>query len=53
MVYTANAKNKRKNESTDVKIEPAMKALKKCDLIIQIKDLQKNNEALTRKTKSC
>ena len=37
---------KRKNESSDAKIEPAMKALKKNDIIIQFKALQNRYDAL-------
>ena len=40
MVATGNQRTKRKQDSVDVKIEPAMKAMKKNDLIIQFKDLQ-------------
>ena len=35
MVVTANQKAKRKNKSSDLRIEPAMKALKKDDIILQ------------------
>ena len=40
------AKGKRKNESSDVKAEPAMKALKKNDIIIQYKALQEKHKIL-------
>ena len=46
MVYTANTKGKRKSESADVKAEPAMKALKKNDIIIQYKALQEKHKIL-------
>ena len=46
MVYTTNTKGKRKNEVSDVKIEPAMKALKKNDLILQFRALQEKYKAI-------
>ena len=46
MVYTTNTKGKRKNEASDVKIEPAMKALKKNDLILQFRALQEKYKAI-------
>ena len=35
----------------DIKMQPAMKALKKNDIIIQVKALQKKYEALEEKNK--
>ena len=48
MVATGNPRTKRKQESVDVKIEPAMKAMKKNDLIIQFKDLQEKYERMEK-----
>ena len=50
MVGTGNVRNKRKNDAsnTDVKIEPAMKALKKNDIILQFQVLQQKYEALEK-----
>ena len=48
MAATGNQRTKRKQESLDVKIEPARKALKKNDLIIQFKDLQQKYEKLEK-----
>ena len=47
MVTTGNPRIKRKNDS-DNKIEPAMKALKKNDIIIQFKALQQKYESLEK-----
>jgi hypothetical protein len=46
MVVTVNQKAKRKNKSTDLKIEPAMKALKKDDIILQYNALLEKFEAM-------
>ena len=51
MVATANTRTKRKNESTDIKTEPALKALKKNDIIIHFKTLQDKYEALENQNK--
>ena len=48
MVMTGNTGTKRKNVSKDTKTEPAMKALKKNDIIIQFQALQKKYDALER-----
>ena len=48
MVATGNQRTKRKQESVDVKTEPAMKAMKKNDLIIQFKDLQQKYEKMEK-----
>ena len=42
---------KRKNESADVKIEPALKALKKNDIILQFKALQDKYDTLNEQNK--
>ena len=49
---TANTRCKRKNKTIDIKIEPAMKALKKNDIIIQFKAHQKKYEDLEEQNKS-
>ena len=46
MVVTANQKAKRKNKSSDLKIEPAMKALKKDDIILQYNALLEKFQAM-------
>ena len=48
MVVAANQKAKRKNKSSDLKIEPAMKALKKDDIILQDNALQEKYEAMEK-----
>ena len=42
---------KRKNDSKEVKLEPAKKALKKNDLLIQYKNLQQKYDALEQEHK--
>ena len=51
MVATGNTRPKRKNDSSDTKIEPAMKALKKNDIILQFKALQHKYEAVEEQNK--
>ena len=58
MDATVNQKAKRKNKSSDVKLEPAMKALKKDDIILQFNCLQEKFEGTeydsdSRETESC
>ena len=48
MVMTGNTRTKRKNSSHDLKTEPALKALKKSDIIIQFEALQKKYDALEK-----
>ena len=48
MVMTGNTRTKRKNNSHDLKTEPALKALKKSDIIIQFEALQKKYDALEK-----
>ena len=50
MVATGNTRAKRKNDSSTA-IEPAMKALKKNDIILQYKALQQKYEAVEEKNK--
>ena len=45
---TGNTRTKRKNNSHDLKTEPALKALKKSDIIIQFEALQKKYDALEK-----
>ena len=46
MVASGNQRVKRKNVSNETKAEPAKKALKKNDILIQLKTLQAKYEAL-------
>lgn len=51
LFLTMANKTKRKNEFTDGKVEPAVKALKKQDIIVQFKALQDKYESLEKHTK--
>ena len=51
MVATGNTRVKRKNESSNSKTEPAMKALKKNDIILQFKALQQKYESSEEQNK--
>ena len=52
MVASGNARVKRKNVSNETKAEPAKKALKKNDLLIQFKALQEKYVALEEENKN-
>ena len=46
MVASGNARVKRKNVSNETKAEPAKKALKKNDILLQLQALQAKHKAL-------